>query len=199
MKKKTEFEFNRPYETWRQKTNILPSKTKWITAITLTILVLINAPVQWIIFSDIVVWNKTAISHFSISMFVLFLIGMPVGFYLSSKGSVHYLAKLHILFICFGCVGAFGMLLLPSYLYINYALDFSQPEIVSATVSEIKPVRKKGNQRSNLIFTTALNTQEFHTLPVNTSKYAHLKVGDRIYLVIGQGFLGTRYIYKVQT
>lgn len=91
------------------------------------------------------------------------------------------------------------MLLLPSYLYINYALDFSQPEIVSATVSEIKPVRKKGNQRSNLVFTTALTPLEFHTLPVDTGKYDHLRAGDQIYLVIGQGFLGTRYIYKIQT
>jgi hypothetical protein len=200
----------RPYESWRKGSKSAKGRTekeilfqsrqrKWLI-VGSTIMAISMFSMVWTILSDVVLWDRESIGNVGIGMFVLFLVGFSLGFFILVKRPYGAFYKLLIFANIVGGVGAIGLILLPVFVYANYILDFSEPEVFPVTVSDIKVVGNVGKRSRRFTFVMSQAPFETRTLSdQNQPRYNHLMVGEAALLVSGRGFFGFRYVREVRS
>jgi hypothetical protein len=195
----------RPYESWRKgskgaKEIFFQRRQRMVLIVCLTLMVVSMLSISWTLLSDVTLWDRDKLGDFGIGMFILFLIGCPLGFFLATKLPFGPFYSLQIIATSAGAVGVLGLILLPVFLYANYILDFSEPEVIAVTVSDIKLVGNIGKRSRRFTFVMIQAPFETRTLSdQNQPRYSHLKVGEVALLVSGRGFFGFRYVREVRS
>ncbi|WP_162059108.1 hypothetical protein [Undibacterium sp. KW1] len=200
--------FARPYESWRKESKsatghvetdvLFQNRQRRMLIVSSIVMVMSMLSMFWTISSDVVLWDSENADNFGIGMFVLFLIGCPLGLYLATKLPYGFYS-LQIFAATMATVGSLGLILLPVFLYANYILDFSEPEVIAVNVSDIKLVGNVGKRSHR--FTFVMNQAPFETRSLldQNRRYKHLKVGENALLVSGRGFFGLRYVREVRS
>jgi hypothetical protein len=201
--------FDRPYETWgkgsKKKTGsnmeeiLVQNRQRRFFMVCSMAFALSLLSMFWGIFSDVTLWDRDGVKNFGIGMFILFLIGFPLGFFLATKLRFGRLYFLQIFATSIGVVGALGLILMPVFLYVNYILDFSEPEVIAVTVSDMKLVGNVGKRSHRFTFVMTQPPFETQILSGQNGRYSHLRVGESALLVSGKGFLGLRYVLEIRS
>lgn len=202
--------FDQPYESWRDVTKAATWHTekerqhqsrqrRWFVA-GATIIAISMFSMLWTIFSDVALWDRENIGNAGVGMFALFSVGFSLGFFILIKRPIRSFYKLLIFANTMSCIGAIGLILLPVFVYANYILDFSEPEVFPVHVSNIELVGNVGKRSRRFTFVTIQAPFETRTISnQNQPRYNHLKVGEIALLVSGRGFFGFRYVREVRS
>ncbi|MDP1977936.1 hypothetical protein [Undibacterium sp.] len=208
MRKEEKPWFARPYESWRKESKsttgrveadvLFQNRLRRMFIVGSIVMSMSMLSMFWIISSDVVLWDRENASNFGFWMFVLSLIGSLSGLYLATKLPYGFYS-LQIFAATMATVGVLGGTLLPLFLYANYILDFSEPEVIAVNVSDIKLVGNVGKRSHR--FTFVMNQAPFETRSLldQNRRYKHLKVGENALLVSGKGFFGLRYVREVRS